>query len=388
MLSRPISPGSVRSRVNSLGPAVAAIALGIMWAVSNTSVDDPRPERIVIIVVGIGLVATTIAGSVSAAFVGWYAILVALAERVTKDPLQGYSDVLSATREALDVVLQGGNPYTHLMTSTSPIGSPFPYPPGEFLFYLPAYLWFGDISRVDIAASVAITACIVLAGLRVGYDRVVLPAMVYATWLFSSFHAADGSNDTSAALLVVVAITLLALNERWPSRWLLLASAVSFGWAIAFKQFAIFLLVPAVRYVAGRGSWRLYLAVAGGTLAAFVLPFFVRDPLAFVGQQVAALTFHTEHSGVNIAGGLAGMGIHPPGTVFTALELFAAVVLLALGAIVPTGSLGRATLMGAGAVAVVILLAPWTSQGYWLYVGSVGLLGIALLDDRASRQPA
>jgi len=74
--------------------------------------------------------------------------------------------------------------------------------------------------------------------------------------------------------------------------------------------------------------------------------------------------------------------------VILALLAAAAVVLLALGAIVPTGSLGRATLMGAGAVAVVILLAPWTSQGYWLYVGSVGLLGIALLDDRASRQPA
>ena len=351
--------------------------------------DDPRPERILIIVAGIVLAWATLAGTVTAAFVGWYAVLIALAERLTKSPLDDYSDVLRATREALDVVmLEGGNPYTHVMTSTNPIGSPFPYPPGEFLFYLPAYLLFDDISRVDLAASVLITGCIVLAGLRVGFDRVVLPAMVYATWLFSSFHAADGSNDTSAALLVVVALTLLALHERWPRRWLLVASAVSFGWAVAFKQFALFLLVPALRYLVGRGPWRPYLALAAGTTAAFALPFLVRDPRAFVGQQLAALTFHTERNGINIAGGLAGIGIDPPPAAFTALELTAAAVLLVLGATVPTRTLGRATLLGTGALAIVILLAPWTSQAYWLYLGSVGLLGVALLDGREQAVPA
>jgi len=360
-----------------------------MWAVGNTSVDDPRPERVLIIVAGIVLAWTTLAGTVTAAFVGWYAVLIAFAERLTKSPLDDYSDVLRATREALDVVMrEGGNPYTHVMTTTYPIGSPFPYPPGEFLFYLPAYLLFDDITRVDVASSVVITACIVLVGLRVGFDRVVLPAMLYATWLYSSFHAVDGSNDTSAALLVVVAITLLALYERWPRGWLLVVSAVSFGWAVAFKQFAVFLLVPVVRYLAGRGPWRPYLGLAAGTTAAFALPFFARDPLAFVGQQAAALTFHTERSGINVAGALAGIGIDPPSAAFTTLEVAAAAVLLVLSAIVPARTLGRATLLGAGALAIVILIAPWTSQGYWLYLGSVGLLGIALLDGRDQALPA
>lgn len=377
----------MRSRVSSAGPVLAAIALGIMWAVGNTSVDDPQPERVLLIVVGLGLAVTTLAGRAPASFAAWYAVLVAFSERISKAPLDDYSDVLRATREALDVFLDRGNPYTHVLTSTFPVASPFPYPPGEFLFYLPAYLWFDDIGRVDLIASILVTACIAIVGFRAGFDRVALPAMLYATWLYSSFHAGDGSNDTSAALLVAAAIALLALYERWPRRWLFVVSAVAFGWALAFKQLAVFVLVPVVRYLAAGPRWRPYLALALGTLAAFVLPFLLRDPGAFLGQQVAALTFHTARSGVNVASGLAGVGIAPPAGVFTALELAAAAGLLLWTAIVRTPSLGHATLAGTLTLSVVILLAWWTSQDYWLYAASIGLLGLALLDG-AERRPA
>jgi len=330
------------------------------------------------------IAVATVAGRLSPAFAGWYAVLVAFSERFTKQPLENYSDVLRATREALDVFVHAhGNPYTHVFTSTYPIGSPFPYPPGEFLFYLPAYLWFDDLTRVDLLASIAITACIVIAGLRVGFGRVAIPAMLYATWLYSSFHAGDGSNDTSAAFLVILAIVLLALHERRPNRWLFVLSAVAFGWAVAFKQFAVFVLVPTVRYLAVNvdARWRRYLAIAGGTIAVFGLPFFVQDPGAFLGQQLAALTFHTERDGVNVASALARLGMVLPATVFTALELAAAAGFLLWTAIRPLRNLGQVTLAGSLAITVVILLAWWTSQDYWLYVGSIGLLGVALFDD-------
>ena len=379
------SPSSVRSRVSSpsgRGLALAAIAIGLMWAVSNTDVNEPAPERVLLIIVGLVLGVATVGGRLSPAFTGWYAVLVAFSERFTKQPLENYSDVLRATREALDVVVLGhGNPYTHVFTSTYPIGSPFPYPPGEFLFYLPAYLWFDDITRVDLLASIAITACIVIAGLRVGFGRVAVPAMVSATWLYSSFHAGDGSNDTSAAFLVILAIVLLALHERRPNRWLFILSAVAFGWAVAFKQFAVFVLVPTVRYVGSQARWRPYLAIAGGTIAVFGLPFFVQDPGAFIGQQLAALTFHTQRDGVNVASALARLGLVLPAGVFTVLELAAAAALLLWTAIRPLRNLGQVTLVGSFGIAVVILLAWWTSQAYWLYVGSIGLLGVALFDD-------
>jgi len=355
-----------------------------MWAVSNTDANDPAPERVLLIVVGLVLAVATVAGRLSPAFTGWYAVLAAFSERFTKPPLENYSDVLRATREALEVFLLGhGNPYTHVFTSTYPIGSPFPYPPGEFLFYLPAYLWFDDITRVDLLASIAITALIVIAGLRVGFGRVAVPAMLYATWLYSSFHAGDGSNDTSAAFLVILAIVLLALHERWPNRWVFILSAIAFGWAVAFKQFAVFVLVPTVRYLAVNADarWRPYLAIAIGTIAAFGLPFFVQDPGAFIGQQLAALTFHTERDGVNIASALARLGMVLPAGVFTVLELAAAAGLLVWTAIKPLRSLGQVTLAGSFGISAVILLAWWTSQDYWLYVGSIGLLGVALFDD-------
>ena len=385
---RTTSRSSVRSRVSSLsgrGPALAAIAIGLMWAVSNTDANDPRPERVLLIIVGLVLADTTVAGRLSPAFTGWYAVLVAFSERFTKLPRENYSDVLRATREAIEVFLLGhGNPYTHVFTSTDPIGSPFPYPPGEFLFYLPAYLWFDDITRVDLLISIATTACFVIAGFRVGFGRVAVPAMLYATWLYSSFHAGDGSNDTSAAFLVILAIVLLALHERWPNRLLFILSAVAFGWAVAFKQFAVFVLVPTVRYLAVNvdARWRPYLAITVGTIAAFGLPFFVQDPGAFLGQQLAALTFHTERDGVNIASALAGVGMVLPAGVFTVLELTAAAGLLLWTAIKPLRNLGQVTLVGSLAITVVILLAWWTSQAYWLYVGSVGLLGVALFEDR------
>jgi len=360
-----------------------------MWAVSNTDAHEPPPERVLLIVVGLVLAVATVGGRLSPAFAGWYAVLVAFSERFTKLPLENYSDVLRATREALDVLVLGhGNPYTHVFTSTYPVGSPFPYPPGEFLFYLPAYLWFDDITRVDLLASIAITACIVIAGLRVGFGRVAVPAMLYATWLYSSFHAGDGSNDTSAAFLVILAIVLLALHERRPNRWLFILSAVAFGWAVAFKQFAVFVLVPTVRYLARSARWRPYLAIAGGTIAVFGLPFFVQDPGAFIGQQVAALTFHTQRDGINIASALVGLGMVLPATVFTALELAAAAGLLLWTGIRPLRSLGHVALVGSLGISAVILLAWWTSQDYWLYVGSIGLLGVALFDDGDEGRPA
>lgn len=383
---RTTSRSFVHSRASSpsgRGPALAAIALGIMWAVSNTDVNDPAPERVLLIVVGLVLAVATVAGRLSPAFTCWYAVLVAFSERFTKLPLENYSDVLRATREALDVlVLAHGNPYTHVFTSTYPIGSPFPYPPGEFLFYLPAYLWFDDITRVDLLASIAITACIVIAGVRVGFGRVAIPAMLYATWLYSSFHAGDGSNDTSAAFLVILAIVLLALHERRPSRWLFILSAVAFGWAVAFKQFAIVLLPLVVRHLAIAGrDWRRYTAVSTGTVAVFVVPFFLWDPAAFVSQQLATLTFHQEVWGANILA-LLQQYTDPADLLplFFAAEILGVLLLVGLSLRSRIPTIGAATLLACAAILVALLLAKWTTQPYYAYLGGVAAMGLALVD--------
>src|SRR5207253_10258021 len=115
-------------------------------------------------------------------FIAWSASLTAASARFSRIPLRDESDVLRATQEGIVNLLQGMNPYTVPLTSTIPPGSPLVYPPGELLWYLPAHLLFGDLTRVDTAAGILLTAAIGVAGLRAGWERVALPAMLYATW--------------------------------------------------------------------------------------------------------------------------------------------------------------------------------------------------------------
>lgn len=379
------SPSSVRSPASKPDRALAAIAIGMLWVVANTNVDAPEPGRVALLAAGAILAVLVVTARLSAGYVAAYAVLIAFAERIHKRPLDEYSDVLRATREAIEAFLAGANPYTHPMLSTIPVGSPFPYPPGEFLFYLPAYLLVGDIRWLDLAASVGITAAIALAGIRVGFGQVVVPAMLYATWLYSSFHAGDGSNDTAAALLVVAAIVLLALHEVRPARALFIASAVTFGWALAFKQFGVLFLIPILAALAAERRpwrpWRAYAALSLGTAAAFVLPFLVMDPAAFVRQQIDGLTFHTVLSGINIPFGLAQLGITLPPLVSPLAQIVTVVALFGWFIARRTTGLGRATLHGTLAMVAVLLLTGWTSQAYWLYAAATGLLGIALLED-------
>jgi len=313
-------------------------------------------------------------------------VLVAASERLHRTPLLDGSDVMRATAESLDVAFAGGNPYTHVLQSTIPVGSPFVYPPGELAWYAVPYALFGDITRVDTWAGIAIVAAIAVAGLRIGMANVALPAMLYASWGVAGFRAIDGQNDVSGSLLVVLALVALVFagpEGRW-SRGAFILSAVCFGWAIAFKQFALLVLPPVVRYVALRGDgWRRYALIVAGVVLAFVLPFFVRDPAAFVGKQVAALTFHDEIWGANILNTLAQYGDPAPLVpLFLVLMLAGTLGLAVLAVRWRIESLGAAALAGAGIVMVPLLLARWTTQPYYAYVGAIAACGVALLASR------
>lgn len=360
----------------------------MFWCVEGIDVEAPQLDRVVLLLSGLGLGWAALRGSALAAGgTASYAILIAASERLHREPLKDGSDVLRATAESLDVVFAGGNPYTHVLQSTVPIGSPFVYPPGELAWYAVPYLIFGDISRVDTWAGIAIVAAIAVAGLRVGMAAVALPAMLYASWGTAGYRAIDGQNDVSGSLLVVLALVALAFvgpHGRW-SRIAWALSAVCLGWAVAFKQFALLVLPPVLRYVAVTGGrWRGYLGLVSGVVAAFVLPFFVRDPAAFVEKQMAALTFHDEIWGANILNTLsqyADATMLAPMFLVVSLAATIGLVVLALRWDVPT--LGAAALAAAGLVIVPLLLARWTTQPYYVYVGAIAACGIALLTRRA-----
>ncbi|HET9809830.1 MAG TPA: hypothetical protein VFQ66_09040 [Candidatus Limnocylindria bacterium] len=375
-------------RVNNSSVAVlAALVLGLFWCVEGIDVNAPQVDRVLLLLTGLGLAWAALREiPLAAAGAAVYAVLVAASERLHRQPLADGSDVLRATAESLDVVFAGGNPYTHVLQSTNPVGSPFVYPPGELAWYAVPYALFGDITRVDAWAGIVIVAAIAAAGLRLGTANVALPAMLYASWGVAGYRALDGQNDVSGSLLVVLALVALVFAER-DGRWssgALVVSAALFGWAIAFKQFAVLVLPPVARYVAVRGGgWRRYVLVVVGIVAAFVAPFFVRDPGAFLDKQIAALTFHDEIWGANILNTLSQHG-DPTMLVpmFMALSLAGTLglVLLTLRWRIP--SLGAAALAGAGIVMLPLLLAQWTTQPYYVYVGAIAACGIALLATR------
>ncbi|HEX9496353.1 MAG TPA: hypothetical protein VGA38_11400 [Candidatus Limnocylindria bacterium] len=365
----------------------AAILAGIFWCVGGIELNAPQLDRVLLLVAGAVLLGVSVAGAPRtqvAMLTAWLAILIGWSERISRVPFLDGSDVLRATQEAIVNLLSGLNPYATPLTSTIPPGSPLVYPPGELAWYLPAHLLFGDITRVDTVAGILTVAVIAIAGARAGWEQVSLPAMLYATWGIGAFRAIDGSNDVSAAFLVVLALALLCFADRDTrfGRAAFVLSAGFLGWAVAFKQFNVVLLPLVVRHLAVSGrDWRRYGLVSVGVAAAFVLPFFLWAPGPFLAQQLATLTFHSETWGANIPA-LIQQYVDVTGL----LPLFfAAEVLLTLGALalalrtrIPT--LGAATLAGCGVILIALLFARWTTQPYYAYLGGVAAMGVALLD--------
>jgi hypothetical protein len=377
----------VRSRAND-----AALLAGLFWCVGGIDLNAPGLDRMAALIVGAVLLAVGLRGRDVGALTALYAVFIAVSERLSRTPFLDGSDVLRATQEAIGNLLRGMNPYAVPLTSTIPPGSPLVYPPGELAWYLPAHLLFGDITRVDTWAGILTTAAIAVVGLRAGWDRVVLPAMLYATWGIGAFRAIDGSNDVSAAFMVVLGLALLAFADRGTrtGRVCFVLSAIALGWAVAFKQFAIVVLPLVVRHlgVAGR-DWRRYLLISLGTVAVFVLPFLLWDPRAFLGQQVATLTFHTEVWGANLPSLLQQ---YIDVTALLPLFFLAEIVVtiaalgLALRARIPT--IGVAALAGCGVILIALLLARWTTQPYYAYLGGVAAMGVALIDRDARTEHA
>ena len=378
-------------------PVLAALAVALFWAIEGIDVNGPQIERMAILLSAVALAWAVLSEAPYASgLTAYLAVLVAISERMRRVPLLDGSDVLRATVESLGVVANGGNPYTHILQSTNPVGSPFVYPPGELAWYAIPYTLFGDITRVDTWAGVAIVAAIAIAGFRLGFDAVALPAMLYAGWGVAGYRAIDGQNDVSASALVVFACVALVFASRGaaPGRGgmaanvFLIVSAALFGWAMAFKQFSLLVFPPVLRWVAvSGGSWRRYAGVALGVAAVFVLPFFVMDPLAFVNAQLATLTFHDEIWGINLLATLQQYSDPQPYLrVFFVLELVGTIALVVASLRWRPTSLGAAVLGGAGIVMLPLLLARWTTQPYYAYVGAIVACGLALLARRIASE--
>jgi hypothetical protein len=125
------------------------------------------------------------------------------------------------TEAAAREMLAGGSPYGHGFEASLPPGAPFAYGPLALVWYLPS---LDDPGRLELLASFVVLGLLAIRGRPLGLAiYAVTPAFVVA--------AADGSNDTTAGLLILAA---LLAAVRVP-----ILGAVLLAVAVAFKPYAL-----------------------------------------------------------------------------------------------------------------------------------------------------
>lgn len=146
-------------------------------------------------------------------------LLLGLALRAV--PSAGFSDVLVVTEAATRELLAGGNPYGHGFEQSFPPGAPFAYGPLALLWYIPS---LEDPKRLELLAAFVVLGLLALRGRPLGLAVYAFtPAFVVA--------AGDGSNDTTAGLLILLSL-LVAVRQP-------VAGAVLLALAVAFKPYAL-----------------------------------------------------------------------------------------------------------------------------------------------------
>jgi len=146
------------------------------------------------------------------------------------NPYGGYSDVLTVVQAAARTMLAGASPYGIGYEASLPPGAPFAYGPVALAWYLPM---LDDPRRMELWISFGILGALALRGRPLGLAvyAVLAPLLVTAT---------DGSNDTSAGVLILVA---LLVAQRAP-----LPGAVLLALAAGFKPYAAAWLPPLLAY--------------------------------------------------------------------------------------------------------------------------------------------
>jgi hypothetical protein len=141
------------------------------------------------------------------------------------------SDVSDVTQMAILTVQNGVNPYGVGYFVSNPPGAAFPYGPVDLLWYMP---FVRDPTQLEVLVSLVLLGAL---GLRAVNGRPI-GLVVFALAPPLVLAAVDGSNDTSAGLLILVALVLAA---RRP-----VLGAVALAVAVAFKPYALAWLPPLV----------------------------------------------------------------------------------------------------------------------------------------------
>ncbi|MGH2447829.1 MAG: hypothetical protein ACRDFS_04420 [Chloroflexota bacterium] len=365
---------------------LAAILISLVWVFDQGNGKVLQPGLVALLLIGalIALLAFR-RWRYSPALTLGFTLLVTLSDRVPRTPYVG-SDVMATTREAIAALFSGHDPYTHVYLTSNPAGAPMPYLPGETLFYAIPQLLFGRIQVADHWTGIGVVILLAALAPLAGWGRSALLVAIYGAAGFTIQRSLDGSNDTSLAFLIILAVVLLAASRATDGRtsaamfWL---SATFAAWALLFKELSWLVFMPlALGFRLWEPRWRAYLGVALGVPALVLLAFFLWSPTGFMHNVGGGLTYHSGPSGLNLWALLYGLWPHASRFLLHAAPFLEAAVALGLTGVAaprPPGGLGAALLAGAGVLTAVLLVAGYSTGSYFALDFAVASAGVCLL---------
>jgi len=381
----------------------ALLGLAIAFFVLAGSNNDPRVisqyAAILVLPAAVVLVAITHRAWIAAASLFVLGVIV---RAMNLD--HGYfgSDVLPVTKEAIETLFDGTNPYGHhYVVSTNP----FAYPPGNLLYYLPGYL-LSDIRGTEIASGAIVLAGFAGIAWLIRDDGPLVAMGAYAVAPPLLIIATDASNDTSAGALLFLSVVLLFLAHRLLSIPLLIISALVMGEALAFKQYTLPFWPALIGYLAAQSwtvplawrkgkrqnppAWAVYTTISAGFVVITTLPFLMWSPSAFVDDQFAwsdvaihpiagwnVWAFVLRWQGWNAQSSL--------GDLLPSIDIMLATATLVVGIVAGVRTPSRAITVGVAAWFVLMLFARWTTFAY--FAGVIPVVFLIPFADRIVATP-
>jgi hypothetical protein len=265
------------------------------------------------------------------------------------------SDVLDVTSDAVRLALLGLNPWGHGYEISRPPGAPFPYGPLEILWYSPGV---GDPRQLELFVSMAVLALFAVRGRPVGLAVYALAPTIILT-------SSDGSNDTSAGLLILAALAVAA-KRPWVGAGIL-------ALAVAFKLYALAWL-PALLAFGGAPALAAFVGVSALAWApAFyawgVDNFLVSLQLADQAHRLAYWSIGVIYEDITQR--------YAPHALLDQIRLVVAVV-VTLGGLIVAKSIDRVIAVGTIIFIIVMFGGFW---GSYAYLGAIAPILCWRLDD-------
>jgi len=331
-------------------PTWTALGFALVLAIQPANVGAVRLAVLAILLVTI-LVAKVFR-------LGWAGILILLAVGIALRlgvPDHQASDVLDVTGFALRQAFIGVNPWGHGFDNSRPPGAPLPYGPLGIFWYSPAP---DDPRSLELFVSCAILALLAVRGRPVGLA-------VYATAPTLVLTATDGSNDTSAGLLILGAL-VLAAKRPWLGAAVLAA-------AIAFKPYAAAWAQALLAY-GGASALVALVATSAILWAPSALTWGIDKYLASLGATEA--THHSTYWSIGVIWEEITQRSAPQGLLDRARLIVAAVI--AVVSLPFTRSIDAVILSGILVFSVVMFGGYW---GSYAYLGAIAPIICWRLDD-------